>query len=68
MSNISRKYNINRFYLHIYLFLCTYPEYVEIVYQSSFALSSVDYDSDAENEDLWRICKRLGMFRLEMDF
>ena len=34
---------------------------MEIVYQSWFALSSVDYDSDAENEDLWRICKRLGM-------
>ena len=25
---------------------------MEIVYQSWFALSSVDYDSDAENEDL----------------
>ena len=24
MSNISRKYTVNRFYLHVYLFLCMY--------------------------------------------
>ena len=43
-------------------------EYVEIVYQSWFALSSVDYDSDAENEDLGRICKRLGMLPIGNGF
>ena len=41
---------------------------MEIVYQSWFALSSVDYDSDAENEDLWRICKRLGMLPIGNGF
>ena len=36
-----------------YFCVCIYnPEYVEILYRSWFALSSVDYDSDAENEDL----------------
>ena len=61
---------MNRFYLHYYLFLCMYlkSEYVEIVYQSWFALSSVDYDSDAENEDLGRICKRLGMLPIGNGF